>query len=122
MKLFEFMITGGLPGMIIITILGFIMAFFAVKKGISIYRNEDITKKNLDIILFFGSLAFAFGILYQIMGMFEIFNVVAEVGDIAPSLIMSGFKVSLIAPFYGFIIFIIAYICWFTFKTKIHTA
>lgn len=121
MNLFEFMVTGGLPGMIIITMLGLVMIFFAIKKGISLYRDEDNTKKYLDIILFFGSLAFAFGIFYQVIGMFDIFNIVAEVGDIAPALIMSGFKVSLIAPLYGFIIFIISYICWFIYKTKLRT-
>ena len=121
MKLFEFMVTGGLPGMLIITILALVMIIFAIKKGIAIYKKADKTKKYLDIILFFGSLALAFGIFYQIVGMFEVFNVVAEIGDIAPALIMSGFKVTLIAPFYGFIIFIISYTCWFTYKIKIQT-
>lgn len=122
MKLFEFMVTGGLPGMLIITTLGLVMIFFATKKGISIFREGDRSKRFLDIILFWGSLAFAFGILYQIMGMFQVFSVVAEVGDIAPSIIMSGFKVTIIAPFYGFIIFVISYILWFIYRSKLRAA
>lgn len=119
MKIFDLFVDGGMIGMLTITALGIVAIALAVKKGMEIFNQKQFIKKGLDAILFFGSLAFAIGILYQVIGMFQAFSIVAEVPDISPVLLIAGIKVSMIAPIYGFVVFILSYIAWFIYRAKL---
>jgi len=76
---------------------------------------EKATKWNR-LLLFIGSFTFMFGILVQVLGFMQAFQVIQEVGDVSPKLIAGGIYVSMLAPAYGFILFIITYIVWFINK------
>lgn len=81
-----------------------------------INKSEPDVKKNKALsesILFIGSFAFLFGIFFQVMGMIQALKAVEATGDISPALIAGGFKVSLIVPVYGFVLFLVSYITWF---------
>ena len=52
-----------------------------------------------------GLLALVSGIFYQILGMFQAFGVIQIAGDISPSLLAGGFKVSFIAVMYALLIY-----------------
>ena len=120
MSLFEVLIetykTGGPFFMFIITLLGLSMFFFAVKSGIRIFMKKDYSGKGLDFILMFGSLSFILGLLGQAIGMFQAFEVIQEAGDISPSLVAGGLRVSMITPLYGIFYFILSIPVWVIFR------
>lgn len=66
-----------------------------------------------ETILFLGSFAFLWGVLGQVIGIMQAMDAIQEAGDISVGLIAGGFKVSLIAPVYGFVLFIFSFLVWF---------
>ncbi len=79
-------------------------------------KKEADIRKHRDVILFLGSFAFLLGMLGQVLGMIQAMGAIEQAGDISPALIAGGFKVSLLAPVYGFVLFIISYLVWFIFR------
>lgn len=75
------------------------------------------SKRTREMILFLGSLAFLWGILGQVTGMIQALTCVEAAGDISPSLIAAGFRISLLAPVYGFVLFLFSFVSWFTFRS-----
>ena len=71
------------------------------------------TKLLSELILFLGSFAFLWGILMQVIGMLQALSAVEVAGDISPALIAAGIKISLYAPVYGFILFLVTFVAWF---------
>jgi biopolymer transport protein ExbB/TolQ len=51
--------------------------------------------------------------------MYGALSSIQAAGDISPALIAGGIRISLIAPLYGFILFLIAGIIWFIFRNLI---
>ena len=78
------------------------------KKEISFSK----TRAKLKHIKTIGSFAFIFGILGQLIGLYQVFGVIQEIGDVAPALLMAGLKVSMIATFYGFFIYMLSLLIW----------
>jgi len=79
-------------------------------------KNTGDSKRMREMILFLGSLAFLWGILGQVTGMIEALACIEAIGDISPALIAGGFKISLLAPVYGFVLFILSFVSWFAFR------
>ncbi len=52
-----------------------------------------------------GLLVLVTGIFYQFLGMFQAFGVIQMAGDISPSLLAGGFRVSFISVMYGMLIY-----------------
>jgi biopolymer transport protein ExbB/TolQ len=61
----------------------------------------------------FGLFGMITGILGQLIGLYQAFAVIEEVGDISLSLLMGGLKVSMITTFYGIFIFLLSLLIWF---------
>jgi len=61
-------------------------------------------------IIIAGSLAFMLGILAQTIGIYQALVAIQQMGNVSPAIIFGGFKVSMIAPMYGLIIFVITLI------------
>lgn len=61
-----------------------------------------------------GLFAFVTGILGQLIGLYMAFSVIEKAADISPAIVFAGVKVSMITTLYGFLIFLIALILWFT--------
>lgn len=112
MKLFELFYMGGPLFMFIITIWGIGMLVFSILKIINFFVQQKFTKSGIGLILLFGSLSMVTGFLAQAIGLFEAFNAIEQAGDISPSLMAGGFRVSMIAPLYGTFIFIFSLIIW----------
>ena len=66
--------------------------------------------KNKNIVLFLGFISLLLGRLGTFLGVTGAFDAIEAAGDIAPSLVMGGIKVSLTTTIYGLIIFIISLI------------
>ena len=116
--------------MSLVYIMWIIVIVFVVKSVIN-YFSPKATEKFLlrpsSWILFFGSLAFLTGIFAQMVGFYEAMHVLQEVGDVSPKLIAGGFKVSLLAPLYGFLLLLLSALYWFLYRkivqkkfTKMH--
>ncbi|MDA3865141.1 MAG: hypothetical protein PF489_00170 [Salinivirgaceae bacterium] len=70
-------------------------------------------------VLFLGSLGFLTGIFAQMIGLFQAMRAIESAGDISPALIAGGFKVSLLAPLYGFGLLLFSGIAWFLLRKVI---
>jgi len=116
MKLFKLFYEGGPVFMLVITFFGLLML---ASSGYKIFRM--ILKKEFDLlqmnyILLFGSLSLIFGILGQGIGLFNAMEAISVAGDISPSLVAAGFRVSMITPLFGIMIFIFSLIFWGVLK------
>lgn len=89
--MFDLFLQGGTWGMSILTVELICMLFAAWKAPAWV---KEI-----------GLLALVSGIFYQILGMFQAFGVIQIAGDISPSLLAGGFKVSFIAVMYALLIY-----------------
>jgi hypothetical protein len=66
--------------------------------------------KNKNIVLLIGFISLLFGKFSTYLGVIGAFDAIEAAGDISPSLVMGGIKVSLTTYVYGLIIFIISLI------------
>lgn len=102
--------------------MGIVTAVFIIMVAWSIYHflpvlikkefNPIKTANRLKHIKTIGSLAMVLGILGQLIGLMTAFDVIEQVGDISPSLLAGGLKVSTIPTIYGILVFIISLIIW----------
>lgn len=114
--LYKHLFDGGIPYMLLIYILGVVvialtlaLVYGYIKKGPKDYEK---LKKQREVILFLGSIGLLVGIIEQIIGITAIMNFLAEI-EVSPAQLARGFRASLIAPAYGFILFLITYVIWF---------
>lgn len=115
----NFIIEGGMFGMIVITISALLVLVLTVVKAYDVFAKGNINKKGLNGILFFGSIAPLTGIIWQMLGIMQAFTAIQKAGDIAPAIIMGGLKVSMLAPLYGMIVLFFAAILWYILKWRI---
>ncbi|MCH8568260.1 MAG: MotA/TolQ/ExbB proton channel family protein [Balneolales bacterium] len=57
-----------------------------------------------------------FGIFGQFVGLYEAFSILEQVGEVSPSVLAGGLKVSTITTLYGFVIFITGWLIYFGLK------
>lgn len=98
---------------VIVTSIRFLLNYFSEKKDL-----QKLSKQN-STVLFAGSLGFLFGAYGHMLGLYGALNAVEKAGDIAPSLIAGGLRVSLLTVIYGFGLLIVSSIIWFIFKNLI---
>ncbi len=70
-------------------------------------------KSRLKHIKTIGTFALVTGILGQLIGFYGAFEAIETAGDISPSLLMGGLKVSMITTLYGFFIYLFSLLVWF---------
>lgn len=116
MRLVELFYEGGPLFMAIVTVWGIGMLVFTAQKILHFFVQDKVTKSGLGLILLFGSLAIVTGFLGQAIGLIMAFDAIEAAGDISPSLVAGGLKVSMIAPVYGTILFIFSLIFWGALK------
>ncbi len=71
---------------------------------------------NCSLIRGIGLFGLIFGILGQLIGLYEAFEAIQQIGDISPALVAGGLKISMITTLYGFVIFLIAQLIWLVFQ------
>lgn len=82
-----------------------ILILVLIVKG---FLEKGSNPKTLSLISSIGLFTVVWGFLGQTIGLIEAFDVIQRVGDISMSLIAGGLKVSLLAPVFGLIVFLIA--------------
>ena len=108
----KFFYEGGPLFMGVITICGLLMLFASGYKIFRMFAKKEFDLFQLSYILLFGSLAAVIGFLGQGIGLFYAMEAISIAGDVSPALMAGGFKVSLIAPIYGTILFILSLLLW----------
>ncbi|MCR5325721.1 MAG: MotA/TolQ/ExbB proton channel family protein [Bacteroidales bacterium] len=95
-SLFNTFVEGGLGGMIVITLL-FIALFIAAWKAPKWVKE-------------IGAAALVAGILWSVLGVYQMCQAIQMIGDISPAVVCGGLKVTLISTVYGLIIYFISLI------------
>ena len=117
--MFKLIVEGGALGMVSITVCGLIALILSVMSAAQMFGAQKAAPRMwITGIIFFGSLAPLIGLIWQMTGMMQAFNAIREAGDISPSLIMGGIKLSMYGPLYGLLILLVASLLWFVLKWK----
>lgn len=119
MKLVQLFMEGGIQFMSLVSLLGLAMIFFMVRSYIQVFVKNSTNVRGINYILMFGSLSFIIGLLGQAVGMIAAFEAIYQAKDISPGLIAGGIRVSMIAPVYGMLIFIISIPLWMVVREKV---
>ena len=94
-----------------------LLVAWAVYHSMPVIINKDFdsvkSKSLLKHIKTIGTFALVTGILGQLLGFYGAFDAIETAGDISPSLLMGGLKVSLITTLYGFFIYLFSLLIWF---------
>ncbi|MCF8378655.1 MAG: MotA/TolQ/ExbB proton channel family protein [Bacteroidales bacterium] len=114
--MFNLFQTGGPLFMGILTLMLFIILalfFYYLYLIIKLeYKDLDQTLKRLSFLKTGGVIALVTGFLGQMVGLHYAFTAIEAAGDVSPSILAGGLKVSMIAPIYGLLIFLISYLLW----------
>lgn len=109
-----------------LTILGIVMLLLMIKKAVDLFgKSATVTGKGsrdrvqVNLMLQFGVLAFFLGILSQAIGLMDAFQAIEAMGGVSPAMLVGGLRVSMIAPVYGLIILIVAFVGWMVLKNRL---
>lgn len=107
---------GGPLFMGILTLLLLLILAMAAYRFIQISRghveHETSFRHQLTLIKSIGLFSLVFGILAQMMGLYQAFSAIEQAGNISPALLAGGLKVSMISTIYGLVIFLLSYVLW----------
>jgi biopolymer transport protein ExbB/TolQ len=105
-----------------LTLAGIGVAGIAIRKSIGIFVHADrpavAHKTMLNLLIQLGIFSLFLGILSQAIGLFQALQAIEAIGEVSPALIFGGLKVSMIAPVYGLMIFMAAFIMWSILKYR----
>lgn len=110
--------TGG-PFMHLISVFGLVALGIAVLKTATLVTQKKADTKLLGLIKMAGSLAFASGILSQIVGIVQALEAIRAAADVSPQMVMKGAILSFYAPIWGVIVFIFSMLFYFVLKEVI---
>jgi len=103
-----------------------LLTVIAAVRTYSRYKQDKISparaRAEMSNVQSLGILAFVFGIFGQLLGLYDMFNAIQEIENVAPALLAGGLKVSVITTIYGCLILIIAIILRLALGQTIHQA
>ena len=79
---------------------------------------SERTESDSNLIRSVGLFALVFGILGQLIGLYDAFNTIAQVGSVSPKILYAGFKVSMITTMYGLVIYALSLLIWLGLRLK----
>lgn len=104
--MFDLFVMGGPLFMGIIT-LGLVAVVVTVIRSIAL-RNKQGFQSSLSLIKQAGLFSAVMGFLGQMIGLYNAFKAIEEMGNVSQAMLMGGLKVSSITTIYGLIVFGIA--------------
>ena len=114
--MFDFMIHGGIQGMIVITAFGLAALVMAVYGIAKLIHKKPLIAKHHNAILYLGSLAFLGGLLWTAIGLYEVLDVVQRLSPVKQSALAAGLKAAYIGTLWGAFLFFISYVFWFVLR------
>ena len=121
--MFDYLIEGGVLFMGMLSIVLLVILILTVSVSVPIITNKVTNEAKiifrLGYIKSLGLFGLVLGMLGQFIGLFEAFKIIETGMKISPSFLAGGLRVSSITSIYGMIIFLIAYLIWFTLKSLI---
>jgi len=78
-----------------------ILTFLLISVVIAFSKKQELVKS-------LGILAFIIGLLSALLGLYSAFNVIEQVGNVAPSILAGGIKIAFLNLIYGLIIYMIS--------------
>ena len=105
-----------------ITLIGVAMlaaALFTLDRAFGPSSDPARLRRLNSVVLQLGVLAFFLGILSQAMGLMQAFQVIQQMGNVSPALLAGGLEVSFIAPVWGLIILITAWVLYAVTKFRL---
>jgi hypothetical protein len=113
----ELFYMGGYLFMSILTAILIIMVAWAVFHFLPVLLKKEFnltqTRMRIRHIKTIGLFGMVTGILGQLIGFYQAFAAIEKAGDISMSLMMGGFKISMITTLYGIFIFLLSLMLWF---------
>ena len=110
---------GGPAFMGTLTVILILMVAWAVYHFLPVFLKKEVnfakTRSKLKHIKTIGTFALVTGILGQLIGFYFAFAAIEVAGDISPSLVMGGLKVSMITTLYGIFIYLLSLLLWLIF-------
>ena len=106
-----------------LTVLGIAILLLMIKKGIDLFgaastHTASRNRVQVNLILQLGILTFFLGILSQALGLMSAFQAIEAMGGVSPAMLVGGLRVSMIAPIYGLMIMIVAFVGWTILKNR----
>ena len=112
----DFIIEGGVWFTIPILILGLGSLVLILTGMVLAGQRKPVPGILNDAILFIGFICLAYGIFGLVTGMFQAAGAIVRAGEIAPSLIWQGLRISLIPVIMGFVILFYSAAGWFIIR------
>jgi hypothetical protein len=119
--MFEYLFTtlGGLTFLLIgVSSLGIFLYGPYLSVQLYWFKKKTIKKTNIDSMIVLGVVVFISGILNQIAGMIEALEVMIQVDDVSPQIVMGGIIESFKIPILCALVLIISLIFWYFNKKK----
>lgn len=82
----------------------FILVLVLIVKG---FVGKDNNTKTISLISSISLFALVWGFLGQILGLIGAFDAIESAGDISPSILAGGLKISLLSPAFGMTVFLV---------------
>lgn len=106
----------------ILTVVATVMIIQSVLSIRTIMANQvnEKTSQKIRLVREIGLFAFMVGILASAIDLMGAFSAIEMAGDVSPSLLAAGLKLTLIAPVYGLMIYVLSLIIWFALNWKMN--
>ena len=115
----EFLVTGGLPGMSIILILGIIILLISILATARRIMNQEyslLDEKLMLSIKSLGGIAGLAGLFFQTIGLYRAFQAIQAADDISAIVVINGVFRSFYTTMFGLGVFLVSMIIWYILK------
>ncbi len=116
--MFDFLIQGGILGMSIITLLGIAALAMAVYNFSCQINKKATAPKLINSVLYLGSMAFLAGLVWNALGLYQILDVIQQMGGVSQTALAGGLKAASVSTIWGLFLFFLSYLCWFALRLK----
>jgi len=107
------MAEGGMLPMSLILISLFLMIFLIFKSSVKLRSNYISFKKYVSLVNQIALVALVIGLFTQLIGLIQVFDAFESLDNVNPASFASGIKVALLAPLFGWLVFLIGRISTF---------
>lgn len=90
--------------------------FLTIRYSLKLWGNNTDVQVDINAIIYLGIFGLALGMFSFFLGSYEGLKIAAQ---LRPDQLASGFGVALLAPLYGFSIFLVSAIFWFVLRFRV---